>query len=200
MLNRATLVVLALFLSACQAPASARVAKLLAGSYTSAAQAKADPEYFEVHLHMTPIWTGRSDGQWLYVEQAMATALDKPYRQRVYRVTDSDDGAVVSMVFELPNAVDRVGAWRTPTAFEADSPDKLVGREGCVIRLEPSGEAWVGSTNGKDCLSSLRGASYATSEVRIFDGRLETWDRGFDANDTQVWGAKKGPYVFVKER
>jgi CpeT protein len=200
MLIRATMVVLALSLAACQTPASARVAKLLSGSYTSAAQAKADPEYFEVHLHMTPIWTSRSDGQWLYVEQAMATALDKPYRQRVYRVTDSDDGAVVSMVFELPNAVDRVGAWRTPAAFEVDSPDKLVGREGCLIRLEPSGEAWVGSTNGKDCLSSLRGASYATSEVKIFDGRLETWDRGFDANDTQVWGAKKGPYVFVKER
>jgi hypothetical protein len=27
---------------------------------------------------------------------------------------------------------------------------------------------------------------------------METWDRGFDAANRQVWGATKGPYRFVK--
>jgi len=191
----------------CQSVGAREVAGLLAGSYTSAAQASADPEFFEVHLHMARIWTGRSDGEWLYVEQAMSTALDKPYRQRIYQVTDEGDGSVTSAVFELPNAAERIGAWRTPELFDADAPERLVARDGCAIRLVRDGQGWRGSTNGKDCLSSLRGASYATSEVVLrqerlgtqLETRLETWDRGFDANDQQVWGAKKGPYVFVKE-
>lgn len=190
----------ALLLTACHAGPSAVVARTLAGSYTSAAQAKGDPEYFEVELRMAPIWTTRTDGHWLYVEQAMATALDKPYRQRIYNIVEAGDGAVLSMVYELPNAAERVGAWRDPALFDGDSPDALTKRDGCVIRLEHQGDAWTGSTNGKDCLSSLRGATYATSEVRLLSDRIETWDRGFDANDQQVWGAKKGPYIFNKVR
>jgi hypothetical protein len=27
---------------------------------------------------------------------------------------------------------------------------------------------------------------------------MESWDRGFDAQGNQVWGATKGPYVFDK--
>ena len=184
------------------------VAERLAGSYSSAAQAALDSEFFDVRLHMAPIWPERADGRWLYVEQAMATALDKPYRQRIYCVTDAGDGTVLSAVYELPNAAARVGAWRTPEVFANDDPALLTKRDGCVIRLAHApaspaapgtADAWIGSTNGRDCLSSLRGATYATSEVRLYADRIETWDRGFDANDQQVWGAKKGPYRFVRE-
>lgn len=194
-----------------------RVAALLCGHFTSAAQAKEDSEYFEVHLHMTRIWPERADGPWLYVEQAMATALDKPYRQRIYRLTScpSWDASIAttcvrSEVFELPNAPDRVGAWSDPSRFANDSPLSLMQREGCAISLMPArtasgnetsgngGEVWSGSTEGDLCLSTLRGATYATSEVWLSPELLRTWDRGFDAQGTQVWGAKKGPYQFVR--
>lgn len=199
-------------LAGCRSGGSQEVAELLTGSYTSAEQAKADPEFLEVHLHMARIWPARSDGQWLYVEQAMAGAADKPYRQRIYHLVDEGEGSVLSVVYELPNASDRIGAWRTPEVFAGDAPAMLVVREGCAIRLVRDGAGWRGSTNGKDCLSSLRGASYATSEVVLLRERretgvqtglrttLRTWDRGFDAGDRQVWGAIKGPYVFVKSR
>ena len=29
---------------------------------------------------------------------------------------------------------------------------------------------------------------------------LTSWDRGFDSNDKQVWGATSGPYVFKKRK
>ncbi|MFM7134490.1 MAG: chromophore lyase CpcT/CpeT [Planctomycetota bacterium] len=178
--------------------AAAEVAALLEGSYTSAAQAAADPEFLEVELHMRRIWPDRTDGHWLYVEQAMAAARDKPYRQRIYCVANGDSGSVLSMVFELPDPASRIGAWRTPEAFAADAPERLTARDGCVIRLSRDGDGWSGSTNGRDCLSSLRGATYATSEVRLMHDRIETWDRGFDAADAQVWGSRKGAYRFVK--
>ncbi|MFM8642095.1 MAG: CpcT/CpeT family chromophore lyase, partial [Phycisphaerales bacterium] len=44
----------------------------LAGHYSSAAQAAEDATYFDVRLHIVPIWPDRVDGPWFYVEQAMA--------------------------------------------------------------------------------------------------------------------------------
>jgi hypothetical protein len=77
------------------------------------------------------------------------------------------------------------------------APDSLLLREGCTVALEraPDG-AFVGGTVGTGCRSSLRGAAYATSEVRIDPDGIESWDRGFDPHGNQVWGATAGPYVF----
>lgn len=174
----------------------AEVAGHLIGSFSSEAQSKADAEFFDVRLNMAPIWASRTDGPWIYVEQAMATTLDKPYRQRIYQLIDRGDGSVESFVYELPNPQARVGGWSDPSRFDADSPDSLVPRAGCSIVLRKVGDVWKGSTNERDCESSLRGASYATSEVTLRADGLDSWDRGFDAEGKQVWGAKKGAYQF----
>jgi CpeT protein len=59
---------------------------IMAGKYTSEAQSKVDTNYFNISLVMVPIWQDRGDGKWMYVEQAIGTKLDKPYRQRVYHL------------------------------------------------------------------------------------------------------------------
>ena len=67
--------------------AAARLGSWMTGSFSSASQASAAPDdYFDIRLYMVPIWDGRADGPWLYVEQAAASALERPYRQRVYQV------------------------------------------------------------------------------------------------------------------
>ncbi|MFN0200091.1 MAG: CpcT/CpeT family chromophore lyase, partial [Bacteroidia bacterium] len=53
---------------------------------------------------------------------------------------------------------------------------------------------------GKECPSALRGAKYATSEVVIEKKRIISWDRGFNAKDEHVWGAKNGGYEFVRKK
>ena len=58
--------------------------------------------------------------------------------------------------------------------------------------------AFYGATRENDCESSLRGASYATSEVRLFADAMHSWDRGYDADGVQVWGATAGPYEFLR--
>jgi CpeT protein len=55
-----------------------------------------------------------------------------------------------------------------------------------------------GSTVDSECISNLRGAVYATSEVRITPQELISWDRGFDERGNQVWGATEGGYVFKR--
>jgi hypothetical protein len=182
-------------------PALAELAARMTGVFSSAGQAKADSEFRDVRLVMVPVWTGRTDGPWLYVEQAIADALDRPYRQRVYRLRKTADGqAVESVVYALPGDPLRfAAAWKQERPLADLAPADLLERTGCAIRLERRADgAWAGATSPKSCPSDLRGASYATSEVEIGDGLMGTWDRGHDAEGKQVWGAEKGGYRFVK--
>lgn len=184
-----------------RAPADrlAEVSRLLSGSYSSAQQARSDAEYVDVHLHMVPIWAERPGEHWLYVEQALASALDTPYRQRVYHLVESE-GGVVSEVYTLPDdPLKYAGAWRQPERFSALTPADLKLRAGCAIQLYPQDDgSYVGSTTGQSCASDLRGAAYATSEVRLDAHTLESWDRGYAADGKQAWGAVKGAYRFQR--
>lgn len=180
----------------------AMLTRWMTGSFSSAAQAAGDPDNFrDIRLRMTPVWTARDDGPWLYVEQAAATSLDKPYRQRLYRLSKGAARETFeSAVYELPgDPLVFAGAWKTPELIEGLTPSDLSARQGCSIILRFEEGAFRGSTQGKECISTLRGAAYATSEVVIEESRLVSWDRGFDAEGAQKWGAEKGGYVFVKE-
>ena len=168
----------------------------MTGTFSSAAQAAEDPEFFDVDLHITPIWTDREDGRWLYVEQAVAEAPDLPYRQRVYRVTEVAPGLFETQVYTLPDPGAVIGAWLAETPLNDLAPDDLEEREGCSIVMRRRGDTFIGSTLGWLCTSSLRGATYATSEVMITPDGMVSWDRGFGEDNRQVWGSVVGGYVF----
>jgi len=175
-----------------------RLAQTMAGSYTSAAQAAADSSYFPIELEMVRIWPERGDAAWLYVEQAMASTKGKPYRQRVYRLRRIGEGQFESAIFSIPNGESWFGAYRSPGRFTALSPDSLSVLSGCEVILQVDGPVYRGGTQGKSCPSTRAGASYTTSEVLLREGRMESWDRGWSAADTQVWGAERGGYIFLK--
>ena len=175
---------------------AATVAQHLSGWFTSEAQAKQDESYFNIHLVAIPIWTERTDGHWLYVEQAADGYLDQPYRQRIYHVSETSTG-VKSEIYALPDPSAWVAAWRSPDLAKSLTPAQLQIRKGCAVHLtEASPGRFVGSTGVATCESMRQGAAYATSEVILEANRLESWDRGFDANDEQVWGAVDGAYIF----
>ncbi len=170
---------------------------MMQGSFNSGKQAQADSSYFDISLHMAPIWP--EQGNFLYVEQAVSANQDQPYRQRVYKLERMDDTRIGSIVYEIPNDSLWIGKWKTPEAFSSLSPDDLEIRQGCTVFLQATADGgFSGSTNEMSCLSSLRGASYATSKVSVYADRIESWDQGFDAEGNQVWGAEKGGYVFDK--
>jgi CpeT protein len=172
----------------------------MAGSFSSELQAKNDSDFYDIHLQMKPIWEERKDGFWLYVEQAIVSALEKPYRQRIYHVRILNDTNIVSKVFEMKSPLRFAGAYKNVDLLKSLTLDSLEAREGCAIILHArSNGTFVGSTHQQDCLSSLRGASYATSEVVISKDKLVSWDRGWDATGKQMWGAVKSGYQFVKQ-
>ncbi len=209
------------------------VVALMTGTFTSQAQARQNAEFRAIELHMAPIWTRfstsaigqrdpanprrghglgdspRQGERWLYVEQSMTTATDKPYRQRVYRlspliytdVTGATQVGVRSEVWELPGDPLRyVGAWRSPDPLADIGPESLSLKEGCEVLLFRAVDgAWRGSTVGDACVSKREGAAYTTSMVQIDANGLKTLDRGFDAKGTQVWGSEAGAYEFRRE-
>ena len=174
-----------------------QLAALMQGSFSSREQAQIDPEYFDIRLHMLPIWPDRDDGRWLYVEQAVAVAQAEPYRQRVYRVSAREDGTLESAVYELPDPLRFALAWKDASKLEALRHEELVRKDGCEVLLRQAEPGrFVGATGEKTCASELRGASWATSEVEITKDGVRSWDRGFDQAGVQVWGATKGGYSF----
>jgi hypothetical protein len=172
------------------------LASWMAGTFSSAAQAAEDTEFFEVSLHMAPIWTDRTDGRWLYIEQAVSEHQDRPYRQRVYRLVELAPGLFESQIFTLPDPASVIGVWLTQDPLAELGPGDLEERDGCAILLRRRGENFIGSTLASLCTSTLRGAAYATSEVVVTPEGVVSWDRGFAADGSQVWGPTNGGYVF----
>ena len=191
----------------------ARVAELLTGRFDSSAQAAATPDYFDIHLAVCPISAPTLGKQVLYVEQARADKLAEPYRQRLYVVEPGQPGEVISRVFEFTDAAPFTGFCSRPASDRPGYADGLAAEKvGCAVHLremaynsdgQAGGErsmGFGGGTEGEGCPSSLRGATYATSTVVLTAAGMQSWDQGYDAAGTQVWGATAGPYQFLRTR
>ncbi len=176
---------------------AAEAARLLAGRFDSSSQAGRDGQYFPVQLMACHVDAPQLGEHVLYVEQAMMTALDAPYRQRVYVVTETDD-VVVSAVNELdaPEQVIGICDFSDTDRARVISQRVITPLPGCEVVLRETDTGFSGGTVGQECLNDHSGAVYATSEVTLNEGQIVSWDRGYDDEDVQVWGATAGAYVF----
>ena len=173
------------------------------GHFDSELQSQQDSDFFHINLKMLPIWPEYSnDNQFfLYVEQAVASSLDKPYRQRIYKVEKISDNSFVSHIYMMADQDRFIGKNGSDAIFKQIAPDSLQPKDGCEVYLsfDPLKNSFSGSTGEKTCPSDLRGASYASSKVTIENGLMVSWDQGFDKEGKQVWGAVKGGYIFRKK-
>lgn len=176
-----------------------RLVNYMVGDFSSQAQSQRDSDFYDIRLHIRPIWTSDKSNHWLYVEQAAAAAEHKPYRQRVYKVEADANGNFKSIVYTLPDQATWAGKYKTPKAFDRLKPADLTLREGCAVYLQKQKDGtFTGSTQGIGCESTLRGAKYASSKVTITAKALLSWDQGFNEKGEQMWGATKGGYEFIK--
>ena len=177
-----------------------QLAAWMTGGFDSSKQGKSDPTYYNITLVMKRIWTSsKKAGYWLYVEQSVTGS--QPYRQRVYLLEDLGAGKFSSKVFDFKNAADKAaatGSWSKVAPLNNLTESDIVEKTGCEVILtwDAVKKRFTGGTVGKKCLSTLSGASYASSKVDVFKGKLTSWDQGFDSAGAQVWGATAGGYVF----
>lgn len=179
-----------------QDPTLEQFANALIGDFSSKQQSESDTAYFNISLVMTRIWPDRGDGIWLYVEQAMAANLSKPYRQRVYKLTKPSAFTFSSEIYTIRNQKDVIGFHKDATKSGLLTFDQIDLKKGCEVILQFKNGVYTGGTIGSGCPSDLRGASYATTKITLTNDLLNSWDQGFDQSGKQVWGATKGGYVF----
>ena len=79
-----------------------RLADWLSGSFENATQADADPTFARLSLNACRVWPDRTDGRWIYVEEAPEGDLDRPTRQEMRRIRIDDQATLVSEVFAFP--------------------------------------------------------------------------------------------------
>jgi CpeT protein len=169
---------------------------MMQGQYSSEKQSIRDTSYFNISLRMVPIW--KNKGHYIYVEQAMFKKQEKPYRVRIYKITQRGD-EFVSAIHTLKDEKAWIGKWKTPEAFDALSESDIELKQGCEVILKRIAKnKFSGRTGDKTCPSELRGASYASSIVTVTKNEILSWDQGFDKDGKQVWGAEKAGYEFIK--
>jgi hypothetical protein len=187
-----------------QKDAAALVNELL-GTFTSTAHAQRDPDFRDVTLnHCMATITGvpgYADGHYLYIEQALSNRLNKPYRQRFYRIKAMPDSKViVSTTFEPTNAfvlASAINLCNKPLEARTYAWSEI-GNAKCDIFIERKGNVYSGGTAAQGCPSTLFGATYMLQNFSFHKDVMTSWDRGYDAAGTQVWGSEKGAYEFVK--
>lgn len=179
---------------------SAEVASWLTGTFDTKDQATRDPGVPETRLVAVVVPKSRLGlgAPVLYVEQAASSSLDKPYRQRFYRVEESGAGKILVRVFEPREASIVSGKWRDPADLALYGAADVSERAGCLVTLRKKDDRYEGGTEGNGCPSFLSGARYATSRWILLADRLESDEKGYDPQGTQVWGGKSGPFVFLK--
>ena len=175
-----------------------------AGQFSSVAQHRANPAYDEIEARIVRIWPERSDGVWLYQEQAIVAAPGMampptearrhPYFQFVARIVVLAPG-----VLRRDNCRVRDGAaW---LALQPGDPRlaKLTPADllppSCHNRLERiSAGRYIGRT--ESCANAYKGAASMQSVSITTPDEYVNWDRGFDAAGQRLWGPAAGGYIF----
>ena len=174
------------------------LAARLTGTLSSSAQAAVDPDFRDIRLQSCEVDAPGLGATVLYVEQAVAEKLDAPYRQRLYLLEEVDDTTVRSSIYTLADPAAFTGLCaRRERPFV--HPSQAIERQGCAVDLTFSQGVFSGETDPKSCPSSLRGSTHATVAVQVTETGLDSWDRGWNDAQEQVWGSEKGPYAFRRQ-
>lgn len=183
------------------------VAEALSGEKFSREQARRDPDnYLNIRMLMCPATEMVDGSRVLYFEQAFWRTPQKPFRQRFYMVKPCPkeikcdvelSSYAIRDVEEYKNFCDRPKDQR-PQAEEVigDIAEHLTTIH--LSRCERGKRClYEGSTPPGGFPNSWNGATHCTSEFAIHrNGEVHTWDRGYDDEGNQVWGAREGTYEF----
>ncbi len=177
-----------------------QLAEWMTGSFNSYQQAITNDAFYNTTLEVHPIWQERTDGHWLYIEQALANQQHQPYRQRIYQLKSLGKGKYEMVVYKIPQPERLINQWDNTIIFEQLSPEVLELRDGCSLFMHLENGVFKGETVEGSCESHLRGAAYATSKVMVYKDSLKFIDKGFDKNGQLLWGDNDQAYVLKKQK
>lgn len=168
--------------------------------YSSYEQSLNEYDYFDVTLdhcrvNITNLPESERNSIFFILEQAITANRNTPYRVRLIKLEyDESSKFILSKNYEPANQSELYGSCLSEQTFSLDYTNFLEPK--CTIYLQKIGNEYRGGTPPQGCESNFRGASIFRSEVTIGESYISSWDRGFDRFGNQVWGARRGPYIF----
>ena len=183
------------------APASFdEVARWLAGTYDTREQAARDAEVPALRMLIVAVPKSRLSfgAPVLYLEESPVGTPDHPSRQRFLRIETDAEGAIVLRSFELKDGSAAAGKWRAPADLALFGRNDVRERTLCAVTLKKVEERYEGVATAVACVPAYLGVTRASSEIRVFSDRVETWERGFGPKNVQLFGAVLGPYLWKK--
>lgn len=176
-----------------------QVAQYLIGVMDTSEQAAKNNDVSNVTMTTCKVKVeGSTDAIYLYQEQAIEPKLDQPYRQRFLQLSpNSQSQTVRSLSFRPVDSKKWTNFCNQPESVRVVQARDL-GTPFCSVFLKQSGDGFVGRTPIDGCPANVRGAVRITNQITLRRDRMETWDRGFDSNRKQVWGAEAEAYQFRK--
>ncbi len=174
--------------------------KLMVGYFENESIRTSDSTTVEQSLRVVPIWENR-EGHFLYAEQFESDLPSKPQFQKIYKIESDQNGGFVSNVYTLQDASTAIGQWAAPMFFDKYIIGDLIIEEGCTIYITRHGDgSYSGSTRMDQCKTTLNGATYKTSTIKLREDSFMNWEKGFDKSGNQIWGKELGTSVFKRIR
>jgi len=162
----------------------------ISGEFTSTLQSTED-EYFDNVFIKTVKFRSDEYGDWFYTTQG-EIVNGIPYRERIYLLNWLNDTTLINRVYKVKTDID------LDTVSYKDL-EELCGCHTYIYKSYTDGDwYYYGETNGNDCKGSFRGATYTTSQFRVYEDKIISWERGWSDVGKQVWGSTKGAYQYLK--
>jgi CpeT/CpcT family (DUF1001) len=183
--------------------------KYLAGEFDNQQQAFADPVwYVHLRLWLQPVSLFSTDSITLFAEQASVVNLDRPYRQRILRLqqSETDTNSLQVQYYMLKDTQPFIGAGSQPELLQQLTLEQIEFLPGCrldvkIERVDSNSYHFSAfPTTDKPCCFTYQGNTYQVFlAFEVNSQELLTYDKGIDPNTGKaIWGALLGPFRFKK--
>jgi CpeT/CpcT family (DUF1001) len=187
------------------------LADYLSGEFDNRKQALDSPAWF-VHLHLwqVPIPVFAEDSIALFAEQANVLNLEKPYRQRILRLRQSNDKTTkttLQVQYYMPkDPAALAGGGLNPTRLESLTPEQLEFLPGCILDVsvqEITASRYHFSATPPQsacCCFTYQGNTIQVAlGFEVTQEEFKSYDRGIDPTTGKAtWGAILDAYRYTK--
>lgn len=172
----------------------------LVGMMDTSAQTQGNPQAPNVRMTTCIIELSGVENEinsvYLYQEQALNDKLKEPYRQRFLEISSvENENTIESTAFRAIQPQRWINFCDRPENQRNVNLDDL-GEAVCRVSLRKLMTIYIGETPSEGCPTNMGGAVRMTNTVILHSQGMDTYDRGFDEQGNQVWGAENEGYQF----
>jgi CpeT protein len=173
--------------------------KRITGVFSTEEQHISDSTFDNVRVYTKLIRKDINGIYWVYTEQGEFKNY-KPYRQRVYQLSIVD-GKILQRIYYIKNESNF--SYFNPKTIKSITINDIYIKPGCDLQITYVAypilkNVYGGTTNDTNCVATFRGSSYTTTDFKVYETAVHSWERGWDKNGKQVWGSSKGHYIYKK--